>query len=158
DWTLEYDSGTLHTAVIADASTQRNWDGILAITQDSTSSGQATNASTLTFSQTVGSGQNGLLMVEVGVNGGTASAVTYNGTALTLAGRSNGNNNSDVEIWYLKAPVSGTHNIVVTTAGNATIAAGAASFFGVDQTTPLSAAVTTSGNNHTPSATIASGS
>ncbi len=81
---------------------------------------------------------------------GSATSVTYNGTALTLAGAST-NGTVRSEIWYLKAPPSGAHNVVVTAPNADAVTATSMSFTGVDQTTPLGSTVTALGTGTTPS-------
>jgi hypothetical protein len=75
---------------------------------------------------------------------GSATNVTYNGTALTFAGAST-NGTVRTEIWYLKAPATGTRSIVVTAPYATDITASSMSFTGVDQTTPLGTLVTNIG-------------
>ena len=135
---------------------------LTTIAIDSTSSASvAAAANSLTFSQTVNSGSNGLLVVEVALNnaGTTVSSVTYGGTSLTYLD-SAVQVMMDTEIWYLVAPTVGTANVVVTTTGGSPeITAGATSFFGVKQATPFGAPVTVSGNGGNPvmpSLTVAS--
>src|SRR3954465_15132943 len=66
---------------------------------------------------------------------GSANAVTYNGTALTFAGAST-NGTVRSEIWYLVAPSSGAHNVVVTAPNAGAVTATSMSFTGVNQATP----------------------
>lgn len=105
-------------------------------------------ANTLTFPHTTtATGTNLVLVVGVsmnisGRNTTTVTGITYNGVALTQAGTAT-SNNQVTEIWYLKAPATGNNNVVVTInvpgAGNPTIGmvAGATTFTGADQTTPI---------------------
>lgn len=66
-------------------------------------------------------------------NGGTNAACTKLGSVTDSSGF------CLAEIWYLKNPVSGTKQISVNLSGTATVTGGAASFSGVDQTTPWNA-------------------
>ena len=86
---------------------------------------------------------------------GSASSVTYNGTPLTLAGAST-NGTVRSEIWYLVAPTSGAHNVVVTAPNANAVTATSMSFTGVDQTTPLGSTVSAIGTGTTPSVSTTS--
>jgi hypothetical protein len=74
---------------------------------------QAQGANDLTWSHTVGSGNNRYLLI--GYVGGTTNGVTYNGTALTLLGEVF---ESSAGVYYrlygLANPAVGTHDAVVT--------------------------------------------
>jgi len=128
----------------------------VAIDATTTSSGSLTQAAnTLTFSHTT-TGTNLVLVVGVsmnisGRNSTTVSGITYNGVALVSAGTAVSNSNRRTEIWYLKAPATGTKNVVVTLSipggGNIGTVAGAITFTGADQTTPIRTYVTNSGNS-----------
>src|SRR5450432_3851265 len=83
---------------------------------------------------------------------GPATAVTYNGTALTFYGSST-NGTVRSEIWYMQAPASGTHNVVVTAGAATDVTATSMSFTGVDQTTPLGTFVSAIGTGTAPSVT-----
>lgn len=104
---------------------------------DATSS-KARSGSPLVWSHTVGNRKNRILIVCVGAfetgSATYATAVTYNGVALTQLG-TNGNVERHYSIWYLLAPPVGTFNISVTIAGgNAT--AGGLSLYNVRQEAP----------------------
>ena len=86
---------------------------------------------------------------------GSATSVTYNGTALTLAGAST-NGTVRSEIWYLVAPPSGAHNVVVTAPNANAVTATSMSFTGVNQATPLGTPVTAIGTSTTPSVSATS--
>jgi hypothetical protein len=83
---------------------------------------------------------------------GPATSVTYNGTALTFYGSAT-NGTVRSEIWYLKAPPAGTHNIVVTAPDATDVTATSMSFTGVDQTTPLGTLVNAIATDATPTVT-----
>jgi hypothetical protein len=83
---------------------------------------------------------------------GPATNVTYNGTSLTFYGSST-NGTVRSEIWYLKAPVAGTHNVVVTAPGATDVTATSMSFTGVNQATPLGTLVSAIGTDTTPTVT-----
>ena len=121
--------------------------------------------SSLTWNHTVTTtGSNLLLTVGVAVgrqgDTGLSLSVTYNGVAMTSAGLVHSNNDSTgyVQLFYLKAPATGTHAVVVTlSGGTATLEAGSLSFSGVDQTTPVRNITTAAGSGTTPAVTLASG-
>ncbi|MGA8621065.1 MAG: S24 family peptidase, partial [Candidatus Sulfotelmatobacter sp.] len=113
---------------------------------------------TLNFNHRTGvGGINRLLVVGVSLNiandsTATVTGVTYNGLALTQAGAHNdAGNTRRAEIWYLLAPTTGNHAVVVSVnvPGALTIGAvaGAATFTGVDQTVPLGTFVSADGAN-----------
>ncbi len=113
-------------------------------------------SNTGTFSHTTTTNANRLLIVSLAMDitnspGTTATAVTYNGTALAQWGFHNDTGNTRrVEMWYLLNPVSGTNTVGVTLdvpTGGATVGAVAAAttFSGVDQTVPLGAFVSADG-------------
>ena len=109
------------------------------------------SVTSLTWPHTVGSGADRLLLVGVrtrdnGSNAhGKATAVTFNGTSLTLL-RENQvlyttpDQYITVQVWGLVAPSVTTANVVATMAGVANFGCFvASSFFGVNQTTPIEA-------------------
>jgi hypothetical protein len=84
---------------------------------DSVSNGVLNSAATsLTFSHTVGSSRtNRLLVVGVSFRHNDTSltgGVTYNGVAMTLSGTST-RKECISQIWYLVAPSTGTHDVVI---------------------------------------------
>lgn len=112
----------------------------------------AVGASSLTWSHTVNSNTNGILVVDVQYNDGSAPAVhvqsvTYNGTSLTFVRNDHGTGNAQIqtEVWYLVAPSTGANNVVVTMTGavgggsGRYIIGGAVSLTGADQTSPIDA-------------------
>jgi hypothetical protein len=119
---------------------------LASISLDVTSTSSASSVSSLSWSHTVGVGSNTILIVAAGgrnsvVGNATVSSVTYNGANLTKAVEKqesgDGNNSS---VWYLVAPATGVHTVVVTYAGSCTSVGGAGiSLFGVDQVSPIDA-------------------
>lgn len=104
-----------------------------------TAPGAQNGQMTATFAHTV-SGANGLLVITVGVHSTTVASVTYFGVALTLATRTTSDDaTADAEIWYLLAPATGTHNVVITMNASDNWNPVAASFTYVDQVTPVGA-------------------
>jgi len=120
--------------------------------------------SSLSWNHTVtASGSNLLLVVAVSVGSNPDTnrtlAVTYNGVAMTSVGLVHSNNKTQgyVQLFSLKAPASGTHAVQVTlTGGKASLAAGSASFTGVDQTTPVRNVATSFGAGVSPSVLVSS--
>src|SRR3989454_4121481 len=133
--------------------------GHAAIAVDSISTASGNTVSTLTWSHTVGSGSNRVLLVDTSNRDGnkTITGVTYGGTALTRRGFQNGAGNGNrVEIWSLTAPSPGTANVVVTLSGAVDVVGGAISFTGVNQTTPFGTFVSAQGTSASPSVTASS--
>jgi len=71
------------------------------------------SCSTLSWSHTVGSGSNRILLVGLSFGGASGSAVTFGGAALTEVGVET-DTFSTVELWALQNPASGTATITVT--------------------------------------------
>jgi len=103
----------------------------------------SSNTSQLTWSHTVGSASNRMLIVAASHRNGNniVTGVTYGGVALTKIGSTNAPANvNSCSLWQLLAPPPGTAPVVVNVSGGAqNIVAGATSFTGVDQSTPLGA-------------------
>jgi uncharacterized repeat protein (TIGR01451 family) len=130
--------------------------GQVALGSVTSVSGDLTSAApALTFSHT-SSGTNLVLVVGVSLNVSaqstdTVSGITYSGVALQSAGSQANGNNRRTEIWYLVAPpTTGNNNVAITVnvTGGATIGvvAGAATFTGADQTTPIRTFASNTGN------------
>jgi len=123
---------------------------------DALNSNFTNGGSSITIPLTV-SGSNLLMLVGVSLNPNydeTVLSVTWKGTEdLTLDGRLVVNDNdARVEIWKLVAPTTGSGDVVVTfsAALNKEAVAGAMTFTGVHQTTPLGAFASAIGNSSTP--------
>ena len=124
---------------------------------DATTNGSGTlngGAATLTFAHNTTNTANRLLIVGVSINIPNGSSprvlgVTYNGVGLHFIGAHNdAGGTRRVEMWYLLAPTSGGHSVIVTvnTAGQQDpVVAGATTFTGVDQTVPLGSFVSADG-------------
>ena len=67
---------------------------------------------------------------------GGSTSVTYNGSPMTLYGAAT-NGTVRTELWYMTAPPTGAHNVVVTAPNATAVTATSMSFTGVHQTTPL---------------------
>lgn len=98
---------------------------------------------------TTGTGGNRLMMVGISYEddntaGLSVTSVTYGGTPLTLVVATNAAAEAATRIYYLLNPPSGTATLTVNVSGASTgdtLMVGVATFFGVNQTTPLGAAV-----------------
>lgn len=127
----------------------------VAVDASTSASANMTGTANLTFAHTTTATANRLLLVGVSINITNAPTagvvgVTYNGTALSFVGAHNdAGNTRRVEMWYLLAPVSGTQNVVVSVnvpgGVNDGVVAGATTFTGVDQTSPLGTFVSEDG-------------
>jgi hypothetical protein len=136
------------------ALSQLYFAGLIAI--DNTSNATSTNATTLSWSHTVGSANNRLLLVGISVGGGSSVLrVTYGGQPLRQRLVQNGPGNQNrIELWYLLAPPSGTANVVATLANAAHVVGGAASFTAVNQSRPFGESTSASGQSATASLNI----
>jgi uncharacterized repeat protein (TIGR01451 family) len=141
------------TADLTTAKTDALKVAAAGIAIDATSSGSTpanAGGGSLTFSHTTGNGSDRLMLVGISVanssvNQSTVSTVTYASQSLTLVGSviadaaaSGTSARPRTEIWSLVNPPSGTANVVVTlNTGTRAITAGATTFTGVNQSTPL---------------------
>ena len=124
----------------------------MALASDAKSSSSATLVSTLTWSHTCTGAD---LILVVGVETLRYSAtyplqavtgITYNGVALTKIDSQEAGVYCRAELWYLMAPTTGAHNIIVTLAGvTGNIIGGATSWTGADQSMPLGTAAKATG-------------
>ena len=129
----------------------------VAVDNTSSNSATLTGTANLTVAHTTTTGTtNRLLLVGVSINitNGPAAgvvSVTYNLVPMTFVGAHNdASGTRRVEMWYLLAPPTGNHNVVVrvnTTGVQEGVVAGATTFTGVDQTSPLGTFVSADGAN-----------
>jgi hypothetical protein len=125
----------------------------MAIAFDAAASGNNDNNTGVTFALNVVSAANGIIVVNVVVDDPTlgdrtVSSVTWNSRSLTnIAGATVDSSPNRSEIWYLlNTTDTGSHNVVVTMGGTCGgIGAGAMSFTGVDQGSPIDASTAQSG-------------
>jgi hypothetical protein len=120
---------------------------------------------TISWSHTVGSGSNRILIVGVSLRRSGSSEIVSNvkfgSQSLTYKGRGESTDPSKkyvAELWYLIAPSPGTAQIKVTFSGavNSTVG-GACSFTGVDQSTPLGTFASAGGSgSENPLVTVSS--
>ena len=83
---------------------------------NATVGGRITGGSSKTFSH-VCSGTDRIIFVEASVvnpSGNKATAVTYDGVAMTKIDDSFAQHNVNISLWFLKNPSSGTNDVVVT--------------------------------------------
>lgn len=109
---------------------------------DSTASAHSGDGSaSLTFSHTVGTGSNRLLVVAISCQDSNhanlpVTSVTFENIAMIKGyAAPQGAGNVHSEIWYLMSPPSGTGNIVITAVGNIWIGAVSSSWTGIFQQT-----------------------
>jgi hypothetical protein len=142
-------------------------NGTAGITYDNSADGGNNGGSTssLTYSYTVGSGPNRLLVVNL--IGDTSAddilSVTYAGTPMTLVGKVQSPSNDQQYLYYLLNPSSGFNNVVVTAGSAHYLISEAASWYNVGQSAQPDAATTntaaaTSTSTTTSLTTVASGS
>ena len=88
---------------------------------------------------------------------GSSTSVTYNGVSMTLYGSAT-TDKVRTEIWYLAAPPSGAHNVVVTAPNTLAVTATSMSFTGVNQGMPFGTGplVSATGTSATPSVSVMS--
>lgn len=113
----------------------------MAIALDAASSSSGTGTS-LTWSHTTGSGSDRVLWVAVNINlggdGDPVTGVTYNGVAMTqivkrTTGGGGGAGCNPAYLYYLAAPASGTHDIVVSCGSSQPIYGTGVSYTGASQ-------------------------
>jgi Tfp pilus assembly protein PilX len=131
--------------------------GASSVAQDSASSISRNNDDNFTFAHTVTTtGSNLLLLVGVVIRqdaSQTVNYVRYNAQDLTKMGDMN-TTGLRVELWQLANPATGSNNVEVDVTGSKTgIVAGAISFTGVDQTTPVEASDFTQCGSGSPATT-----
>lgn len=87
------------------------------------------------WSHTVGSLYNRLLLVAVSISGvaQTVSSITFGSQSLTFLAAKTRSTSIRLEFWYLKKPAAGTANITVNMSAGARCTFGAASWSGVHQ-------------------------
>jgi hypothetical protein len=118
-----------------------------------------------TYSHTVGSGSNRLIVCGVGLRGDggirSIDSVTYNGVALTAVSGTDsypGFGDRRVQLWQLVAPATGSNTVSFSVSG-ATQAfwANCISFTGAHQTTPVTGGTQNTNSGTTASVTVSSG-
>lgn len=110
----------------------------MAIAFDAATGRNTVTGTTLTFSHTVGSGTDRILIVGGLVANTTEfiTGITYNGVAMTqgIKKQNTSGDNSWIYLYYLVNPASGAHNVVVSTSSSVSMAFTASSYTGAKQT------------------------
>jgi len=133
--------------------------GCAGICFDAASTSTPASAASFTWSHTVGTGANRILIVGVSIRNSssqTVTSVTYAGAPLTNIGVQANGDVVRIEMWRLVNPPSGTANVVVTLSGQAKAVCGATSWTGVHQTTPLGTFVSATGSTNAPTVNASS--
>ena len=127
---------------------------------NATSADSGATTTTLTFSHTVTSTANRILFVGVRTSSGVGliSSVTYNGTALTLIdSKAETYNGTAAYLYYLVAPDSGAHNVVINSSSSQYLDSTAVSYTGasgdIDVHGSASAGPESAGQDYTESFT-----
>jgi len=129
---------------------------------NATSMTQATTASSISWSHTTGTGNNRLLLVAIGVHVATGTptivrSVTYGGVSLTqvtAALYSATTPRVRTYVFRLINPVSGANTITVNFAATTLSVAGAVTYTGVNQTSPIQTSSTSIGSGTSPSVSV----
>lgn len=119
----------------------------MAIAFDAASTSKSASTTSLSWSHTC-TGSDLILVVAVSINDPgdrSVSSVTYNSVSLSLIGTATASATVRVELWYLIAPTTGANTVEVALNKGSAIVAGATSWTGVDQSTPLGTMVTATG-------------
>ena len=142
----------------------RAWkDADPSISYDAQSSmTQSTTATSISWSHTAGTGNNRLLLVAVGVHVATGapttvSSITYGGVSLTQVTTglySTIDPQVRTYVFRLVNPASGANTVQITFAAATLAVAGAVTYAGVDQTTPIQASNTATGSGDAPSVSV----
>lgn len=124
----------------------------MAVAFDASANGSVTFDVTLTFAHTV-SGSDRLLLVAVLCNPNSAiTGVTYNGVSMTAVETGD----ALIRLYALVNPATGSNNVVVTTDVDNEIVAIAASYTGVDQSTPYDGTQASATGDGSPSVSVSS--
>lgn len=141
----------------------RAWkDADQTIGFDNASSMTLSTANTsMSWSHTTGSGSNRLLIVAIGVYSSsstptTVTSVTYGGTSLAQQTTARYSTNPQVReyTFILTNPASGTNIVKVNFAASTVAEAGAVTYYGVDQTTPIQTNNTNTGSSTSETASV----
>lgn len=130
--------------------------GATIVFDSSSQQASTTATSSLSWSHTVGTGSNRILIVGVSIRdeGEEVTGITRGVQTLTRAGERE-RNRARVEIWYLIAPNPGTATINITLSDDTEVVGGAVSLAGVNQSQDLTTQFDSADNNNsTPSVNI----
>ncbi len=133
------------------------------VTLDAKNVATGANVTQLSWKHTTGSNNNMILVVGIGADNGSrntstnpdpATAVTYNGQALTKVLEKDCNlTKCSNEIWYMMNPPQGQHTINVQLTAAGSVNAGSATFYNIDPNNPF-ADPATGVNNGNPSVVV----
>ena len=126
------------------------------ITFDAVASSAAGASASRTVSITVGTLTNGYMIVGVMIFGNSVSAMTFDTTQIPTKIDANPAQEPNIELWGLKAPHSGTHDLIVTFTGSNDNAVGVMTFDGVNQTTSVGTAAWNNGTDAAPTVDVTS--
>ena len=159
-WALWQDAGSKQVVSRKFVGSSTTWTAggnlFSALTFDATASSSTTSGTSLTYSHTVASQSNRVLVVGVYSSGGDPSGVTYDGDALTkLTSISNGSG-SYSSIWYKATPSTGSNSIVVSVSSGH-IFSSSVSYYNADIDTPLADGQTANGSGTTSTITANAG-
>jgi hypothetical protein len=126
------------------------------ISTDTTSSAHADGVSSLSWTQTVNSHLNQVLIVTVSTYEHITSSVTYNGVSMTKIGNATCLSTCNASMWYLLNPPTGSHSVVTKLSGTTSVVGGAATYYNVDQSNPFGSIATTNGKSTTASVSVSS--
>lgn len=122
--------------------------GAIAFVAAADGGNNGNSTASLTYSYTTGAGSNRLLLTCI--TGDTAaddiSSVTYNGVAMTQIAKVLPPANRWSYFYYLLAPASGAHNLVITFGSIHFIISGSADYSGVKQSAQPDASTTNTGS------------
>jgi len=108
---------------------------------DSSATNNCLACTTLSWSHTVGSGSNGILIVGLsGFKNDPATSVTFGARSLSRVGNRLGFANVNVELWSLLDPTTGTDTITVILSSDNFLAGGSVSYFNVAGTGTVASA------------------
>lgn len=118
----------------------------MAVAIDNPVAQQTSSGTNVSFSYTSSGGADRLLLAQTKLNGaGQANSGTYAGAALSVV-----DTTGSVRMFSKTAPATGANTLAFALSTYGNLFVNAANFTGVDQTTPLGAAVTNSGASSAP--------
>lgn len=118
----------------------------LAQKENTSAAQHSAGTASLSWTQTVGSNANRLLLVGISTYATGATTVKYNGTSMTRLALKANASQAYSEIWYLLAPATLTNaSIVVTLPSSVAVVAGSVSYYNVPQSGTFGTSVLSSG-------------
>ena len=161
DWLLEVHSGRIETLLAPGVAAQQAFAGTLRVHLEKVESNQSSgNVSSLRWEHDVNNSQDRLLVVQLVLGNQILAntAVSYGGQALTLLAVQESAlllGTLRTEVWFLVAPDSGKHDVVVTSNLATRIVGGSIDFKLVDQSSPFGPVVRNYGSGSNVSLTVA---